>query len=239
MLYTEQNNEIILQINLDQFENKIVIFSKVWSECDGDYVSRKFKLFDSVSGEIIYQRILKFEVMIGLLESGLFTFVDGHIYYSNDVIKIRYDLLHKLNGDKIKEHEAFDYINDIFDLKAGERIRSLTPIDSYKDHKMAYVIQDMVNFGISTVMLVPYLHDRKIYLNKPKMNTQYFYTSLETPLKDHTGNFSKETLTSIACMNITEAKLYMYNQSGLLYNRVCFDHQVQRYGDLLATSVCG
>ena len=33
-------------------------------------------------------------------------------------------------------------------------------------------------------MLLPYLHDRKIYLNRLKINTDYFYTSVETKPED-------------------------------------------------------
>jgi hypothetical protein len=30
------------------------------------------------------------------------------------------------------------------------------------------------------LFILPYLHERRIYLNKKKMNTDYFYTSIET-----------------------------------------------------------
>lgn len=33
-------------------------------------------------------------------------------------------------------------------------------------------------------MLLPYLHERKIYLNRLKLNTDYFYTSVETKPED-------------------------------------------------------
>jgi hypothetical protein len=31
------------------------------------------------------------------------------------------------------------------------------------------------------VLLVPYLHERRIYLNKLKPSTDYFYTTIQTP----------------------------------------------------------
>lgn len=37
--------------------------------------------------------IIKSEALVGRLLSGLYTFVNGHIYFNNNVIKIRYDLL--------------------------------------------------------------------------------------------------------------------------------------------------
>jgi hypothetical protein len=30
------------------------------------------------------------------------------------------------------------------------------------------------------ILILPYLHERRIYLNRKKMNTDYFYTSIET-----------------------------------------------------------
>ena len=102
-MYEEMTNDIILSMNLDKFLNKVIIFSKSWSIEKKDYIHRKIKLFDTVKNEIIYEKRLKIEQLVGLLESGLYTLMDGHIYFSNDVIKIRYDLLDKQNGDKISE----------------------------------------------------------------------------------------------------------------------------------------
>ena len=36
--------------------------------------------------------------IIGRLKSNLYNFVEGHIYYGNKVIKIRYDLLESMPG---------------------------------------------------------------------------------------------------------------------------------------------
>ena len=53
-----------------------------------------------------------------------------------------------------------------------------TPLDSIRSHKMAYVITDKVNYTTSRVKYVSYLHEKKIYLNRIKQNTDYFYTSI-------------------------------------------------------------
>ena len=57
--------------------------------------------------------------MIGRLLSGLHTFVDGHIYYSNNVIKIRYDIISSDNSGSFKENELFDYYFNIFPIDDG------------------------------------------------------------------------------------------------------------------------
>ena len=43
--------------------------------------------------KILFESMIKDKSLIGRLSSGMYTFVDGHIYYNNNVIKIRYDIL--------------------------------------------------------------------------------------------------------------------------------------------------
>lgn len=118
--------------------------------------------------------------LIGRLKSGLYTFVDGHIYFNNEVIKIRYDLIESANNQTYKETELFDFYNDIFILGENQKVRANTPIDSIQSHRFGYVTIDTTQNSTRNIMLLPYLHDRKIYLNRHKNNTEYFYTSVET-----------------------------------------------------------
>lgn len=44
-------------------------------------------------------------------------------------------------------------------------------------------------------MILPYLHERRIYLNQKKVNTNYFYTSVQTKISDiesYNANLSKD-----------------------------------------------
>jgi hypothetical protein len=43
---------------------------------------------------VITDIVIKDEERIGRLKSGLFSLIDGHMYFSNDLIKIRYDLIY-------------------------------------------------------------------------------------------------------------------------------------------------
>lgn len=64
--------------------------------------------------------------VLGIMQSGYFTFVDGHIYHNNDVIKLRYDLLETGNSltESITENEFFDRYENIFPLRPGCRLSS-------------------------------------------------------------------------------------------------------------------
>lgn len=53
-------------------------------------------------------------------------------------------------------------------------------MDSMKSHRFAYVISDTMRQKPMRILILPYLHERRIYLNRKKMNTDYFYTSIET-----------------------------------------------------------
>ena len=123
-----------------------------------------------------------------------------------------------------------------------------TPLDSFKSHRFGYIISNEKDLEPAQVIITPYLHENRIYLNRIKPNTKYFYTSIESSLdssSDHhhytEGNYSskqrddhenrkKKKFTSIICVNLTEFKFYCYNQSGKLINRFNFQKQVDEYG---------
>jgi hypothetical protein len=79
--------------------------------------------------------------------------------------------------------QILDIYQDIFDLDEGQKINSRTPLESIKTHKFAYLITNQKKLNPNKLLIIPYLHDHKIYLNQIKVNTTYFYTSIETTIK--------------------------------------------------------
>jgi hypothetical protein len=51
----------------------------------------------------MYEHSLQNDDLIGRLKSGLFMVTNGHIYYKNNVIKIRYDLIERNKGIQYTE----------------------------------------------------------------------------------------------------------------------------------------
>jgi hypothetical protein len=51
--------------------------------------------YDLEKGKKIISLMVTDPEIIGRLKSNLYNFVDGHIYYNNKVIKVRYDLIDK------------------------------------------------------------------------------------------------------------------------------------------------
>jgi hypothetical protein len=60
--------------------------------------------------------------IIGRLKSNLYNFVGGHIYYGNNVIKCRYDLVKNFKGGDIREDQLFDEYHDILRLRGNSYI---------------------------------------------------------------------------------------------------------------------
>jgi len=58
-------------------------------------------------------------------------------------------------------------------------------------------------------MHVPYLHEKKLYLNRQKISTSYFYTSITTPIF-YIGKKLNKEITCILAVNLTENKMYSY-----------------------------
>ena len=47
---------------------------------------------------------------------------------------------------------------------------------SISSHRMIYIIKNRKKQSLKKIMILPYLHERKIYLFKTKPQIDYFYT---------------------------------------------------------------
>jgi len=172
--------EEIIAFNIDQDTLRIFLLAETFNDNSNSFDTKIFKIYCLKKRGFIFEVKIKDEPLIQRLKSGLYTLIDGHIYFNNNVIKLRYDRMNKKDSHILVEDEVFDFYYGIFQLKPGERVKSGTPLDSMRGHKMAYVTSDKVNFSTSMVRYTPYLHEKKLYLNRPKNNTDYFYTSITT-----------------------------------------------------------
>ena len=170
------HQEEIVNFNVDSGAKKLIIFSKIKKED----ITFKIYIFDIKNKRVDYESKIYRKELIGRLESGLYTLVDGHIYFNNHCIKIRYDLINQIQKQDFSEDEIFDFYYNILALKEGEKILTNCPMNSISYHKFVYIINNPKWLLPSRVVIVPYLHEKKIYLNRHKANTEYFYTSIET-----------------------------------------------------------
>jgi hypothetical protein len=75
-------------------------------------------LKDNGEVKVLFNNRVNDVELIGRLTSMMYSFIDGYIYYNNNIIKIRYDLIRDTKKCKdFGEYEVFDYYSDIIQLK--------------------------------------------------------------------------------------------------------------------------
>ena len=85
------------------------------------------------------------------------------------------------------------------------------------------------------VMILPYLHERKIFLTQMDHNFEYFYTSISIP----NPNFRAQAITFFVTMNISESKILVFNSSGILKRTIDYVRLAEECGKPEAVSENG
>ena len=97
-------------------------------------------------------------------------------------------------------------------------------------HRFVYVSTNSKLLNPFHLMILPFLHERKLYLNRTKKNCDYFYCTIRRRVsEDHAQTF-------FVTMNLTESKYYVYSQMGILKKRVDFSDITNKYGSLTTIS---
>ncbi len=128
--------------------------------------------------------MLTWKRLIGRLKSGLYKAAAGHLYFGNNVIKIRYDILKNSKHGGLTDTQTYDYYGNILFIEKSEKIMAMCPEICYTFNKFVYIIKNIENskfssFKATHIFIYPFLHDQKIYMHRQKPNTEYFYTQIE------------------------------------------------------------
>lgn len=69
------------------------------------------------------------------------------------------------------------------------------------------------------LIVMPYMHERRLYLNKMKDTNKYFYTIFEDDNADYWAEDSeiKRKTNYIVALDLTGHKGFVYSEGGLLY----------------------
>ena len=176
MLYQERNIvNNIKQFSFD-YHSRVLVLMQVPKK-KGASKQKFLKIYDLDSNRILWNSTVTNKELLGRIKSGLFTLVDGHMYYNNNVIKIRYDLLLQKNMTDLAEFEVFDFYENILSLDAEERVKTMFPICSLASHRFIYMTQNQRNLLPNKIKILPFLHERKVYLNKIE-SPDVFYTTI-------------------------------------------------------------
>ena len=120
--------------------------------------------------------------IIGRLKSCEFVLHNGHMYFDNTVVKIRYDIIDKgINGVEgpLTDEHIFDTYDKILDLEHDESIMISYPYLGWRSQKLIYLVhqnhkefpsiyKDDDRFIHKKIIILPYLHERKLHVGRFK-----------------------------------------------------------------------
>jgi hypothetical protein len=57
-------------------------------------------------------------------------------------------------------------------------------VKSIRYHRVVYITRDLNHIEPQQIIILPFLHEKRVYLNRQKNNTYYFYSSIDTPYSE-------------------------------------------------------
>ena len=114
-----------MSFNIDQtYENLLLVLRPYIPDIKkGNQIYLKF--WDSKNDKMIYEDYITNPNLFGIFASAAFAFVGNHLYYNNNVIKIRIDNMTKRN---MTEEQLFCEYHDIFPLGKDCRVKINSPL---------------------------------------------------------------------------------------------------------------
>lgn len=132
--------------------------------------TKLIKIFDLQNEKILWNGRLcpgkpQIQELMGQMISGLYTLCEGHLYFNNKVIKIRYDLLNKKSIQDLKDEEVFDYYDNVLNLDKGDQVKTKMPVQMVAYHRLAYITTNQQTLSPNVIWILPYLHERKVFFS--------------------------------------------------------------------------
>ena len=94
-------------------------------------------------------------------------------------------------------------------------------------NRLAYIVKNMKKLTPRRLLILPYLHERKIYMNK-RHDADQFYTIIE-----------HEERTYILCLCINDDEMYIYTETGILCEKIIYPDLREKCGKPVAVSEDG
>ena len=215
----------ILNYSVDNSKKRLMILTGIKNTHNKR--DKFITFFDLDKSKKVFSLMVTNMEIIGRLKSNLYSFIDGHIYYNNKVIKVRYDLIEKNQGE-IGQDLLFDHYADVIMLEhKSDYISSGTPLKTCMYNRLAYIIMNMNLLSTRKLLILPYLHERKIHLNH-RHDADQFYTIVEYDQR-----------TFIICLCLNDDKMYIYTETGILCDRIVYPDLRRKCGKPVGVSEDG
>jgi hypothetical protein len=85
-------------------------------------------------------------------------------------------------------------------------------------NRLAYLVRNNKKKLPKKILILPYLHERRIYLNR-RHDANHFYTIL-----------SQNDIKFILCIVFQDNKMYVYSETGILMQRILYTEFTEKYG---------
>jgi hypothetical protein len=191
-LYEKQfQNEKMLEFCIDQQAKMLIILSKI-KVTKGKNKIKWLRIIDLQTKMCIYKNEFQKKDVIGRFKLRSFVLSNGHMYFDNTVVKIRYDLIKRVDGPSLRADEIFDVYHNALELDPIESVMLSYPYISMNSHKLIYlthqkfsefpsIYKDDDRFISKKMIVLPFLHERKIHVSRFKESHQYFNLIIERP----------------------------------------------------------
>lgn len=133
-------NDVLLTFMYDVNCDRLLLFYRSEEKLNNN--GYKLKVYNEKKSCLEFEVDVTSEDLIGRFKSGSYTFADGHIFYQNNVIKIRYDLIQSNESDRYSEREIFDVYHGIFEIEPHMKVKCDSPLNSIQSHRLAYIFSD-------------------------------------------------------------------------------------------------
>ena len=166
-IYQEMGeDEELMGFQKDQDKDKLLLLIRFGAKRSSENITpRKFiiKVYDEILMKVECSVWVTDPHIIGIMLSGQLRLLDGHIYHQNQLIKVRYDLIGKIQN--IDETKLFDRFEENLPLRTGMQIASDAILVCELRHRMAFIAEDSQCNRCSIVRLMPFLHERRLYFD--------------------------------------------------------------------------
>lgn len=94
----------------------MILISKQTGQIKDGLAERILQIFELKGFRSVFEKKITDSHYNSRLEKENLILKDGHIYYGNNVIKIRYDQIEKQDQNQLTNEQVFDHYADLFDL---------------------------------------------------------------------------------------------------------------------------
>ena len=228
----------VINYGYDERDSVIILLKKEKSKKDKYHVTL-IDILDDFQIKVLYNDMIKQKDIIGRLKSGLYMIVNGHIYFNNNLTKIRYDLLKSNNTTKEYRYtQIFDVYRDVLKLdkqpgaSRTEICETDMPIVEIQSRRLIYLLKNNIDLTPKRILMLPFLHTRNVLMRKQHPDREYHTTILRKYSDDSAGLLSDHYVT----MSISSLYVQVYSVNGLQTNKFSYEKIASVYGKPKATS---